>query len=83
MLRLRNRIDHCRRHVPDFIMSLRLVKPGFESGSTGFQMSVSTGPGEMSVVRTPLLAVSWRITSCIPRSPNFDAAYAVDPEKPM
>src|SRR2546426_7775954 len=42
---------------------LRFVNPGFESGSTASQMSVSTGPGETSVVRTPVFAVSCRIRS--------------------
>ncbi len=65
------------------IMSLRFVNPGFSSGFTSSQMSVSTGPGEIRVVRTPDFAVSARITSCMPRSPNLLAAYAVDPGKPM
>src|SRR5205807_347365 len=61
-------------------MALRLVKPGFESGSTGSQIGVSTGPGETSVVRTPVRARSWRSTSCMPRRPYLLAAYAVEPE---
>src|SRR5207244_4642047 len=50
-------------------IALRLVKPGFESGSTGSQIGVSTGPGETSVVRTPVRERSWRSTSCMPRRP--------------
>src|SRR5438445_2887097 len=57
-------------------IALRLVKPGFESGSTGSQIGVSTGPGETSVVRTPVRARSWRSTSCMPRRPYLLAAYA-------
>ncbi len=56
------------------IMSWRFVNPGWESGSIGSHMSVSTGPGETRVVRTPVRASSVRSTSCIPRSPYLLAA---------
>src|SRR5690349_7359956 len=64
------------------IMSRRLVKPGFESGSISSQISVSTGPGEISVARTPVPDNSERITSCMPRRPYLLAAYAVEPGNP-
>ena len=60
-------------------MSLRRVKPGCASGFTLSHMAVSTGPGEISVVRTPVPASSAVNTSCSPRSPNLLAPYAAFP----